>query len=301
MVKQNDGMRHYLAVTGLLLAMVLWGSSFVALKIAFRTYDPMVVIFGRMAVASICFLLLGRWLVSRVRFRREDLKYILLMAFCEPCLYYLFEAHAIERTTASQAGMITALFPVLVALAAGWLLKESVGPNTWVGSLMAVAGVCWLTIAGEPSASAPNPVLGNFLEFLAMVCAVGYTITLKWLSHRYSPFFLTAMQAFAGSVFYLPLVFLPSTRPPLHFEPASGMAIIYLGAAITLGAYGLFNFGVKHTSAAQASAYVNLIPVFSVIMGWMILDESLTGAQYLAALLVMAGVYVGQRRWRLAG
>jgi drug/metabolite transporter (DMT)-like permease len=79
------------------------------------------------------------------------------------------------------------------------------------------------------------------------------------------------------------------------------MAIIYLGAAITLGAYGLFNFGVKHTSAAQASAYVNLIPVFSVIMGRMILDESLTGAQYLAALLVMAGVYVGQRRRRLAG
>jgi drug/metabolite transporter (DMT)-like permease len=139
-------------------------------------------------------------------------------------------------------------------------------------------------------------VLGNFLEFLAMVCAVGYTITLKWLSHRYSPFFLTAMQAFAGSVFYLPLVFLPSTRLPLHFDPASGMAIIYLGAAITLGAYGLFNFGVKHISAAHASAYVNLIPVFSVIMGWMILDESLTGVQYLAAMLVMAGVYVGQRR-----
>ena len=301
MVRQNDGMKRYLAVLGLLLAMVLWSSSFVALKIAFRTYDPMVVIFGRMAVASICFLLLGRWLVSSVRFRREDLKFILLMAFCEPCLYFLFEARAIEHTTASQAGMITALFPVLVALAAGWLLKESVGPNTWMGSLMAVVGVCWLTFASEPSASAPNPVLGNFLEFLAMVCAVGYTITLKWLSHRYSPFFLTAMQAFAGSVFYLPLVFLPSTRLPLHFDPASGMAIIYLGAAITLGAYGLFNFGVKHISAARASAYVNLIPVFSVIMGWMILDESLTGAQYLAAMLVMAGVYVGQRRRSFAG
>jgi drug/metabolite transporter (DMT)-like permease len=300
MNRHNDGIRHYLAVPGLLLAMVLWGSSFVALKIAFRAYDPMVVIFGRMAVASICFLLFGRWILSSMPVRWGDLKFILVMALCEPCLYYLFEAHAIERTTASQAGMITAMFPILVALAAGWLLKERVGPWTWLGSLVAAAGVCWLTFESEPSASAPDPALGNFLEFLAMICAAGYTVTLKRLTRSYSPFFLTAMQAFAGSVFYLPLIFLPSTRLPLQFEMTSGMAIIYLGAVISLGAYGLFNFGVKHISASRASAYVNLIPVFSVIMGWMLLDEALTGAQYAAALLIMAGVYMTQRRRRRA-
>jgi drug/metabolite transporter (DMT)-like permease len=293
---RHDDMKHYMAVWGLLLAMVLWGSSFVALKIAFRAYDPMVVIFGRMAVASMGFLLLGRWIVSSVKFRWSDLKYMLFMAFCEPCLYYLFEAQAIEHTSASQAGMITAVFPILVALAAGWLLRESVGFNTWLGCLMAAVGVCWLTLESVPSEAAPNPVLGNFLEFVAMVCATGYTITLKRLTRRYSPFFLTAMQAFAGSVFYLPLVFLPSTQLPLHFEPASGVAIIYLGAVISLGAYGLYNFGLKHLPAHQATAYVNLIPVFSVFWGWMVLDESLTGAQYLAALLVMAGVYETQRR-----
>jgi drug/metabolite transporter (DMT)-like permease len=297
---RNDGIKHYLAVGGLLLAMMLWSSSFAALKIAFRAYDPMVVIFGRMAVASICFLLFGRRIVSSMPVRWGDFKYILVMALCEPCLYFLFEAHAMERTTASQAGMITAMFPILVALAAGWLLKERVGPYTWLGSLIAAVGVCWLTFESEPSASAPDPLLGNFLEFLAMICAAGYTVTLKRLTRSYSPFFLTAMQAFAGSVFYLPLVFLPSTRLPLQFEMTSGMAIIYLGAVITLGAYGLFNFGVKHISASRASAYVNLIPVFSVIMGWMLLDEALNGVQYLAALLVMAGVYVAQRRWRRA-
>ena len=297
---QNIRINRYLPALGLLLAMFLWASSFVALKIAFRAYDPMVVIFGRMAVASICFLLLCRWFMNSVDFRWGDLKYILFMAFCEPCLYFLFEAQAIEHTTASQAGMITAMLPILVALAAGWLLKENVGLHTWLGSLMAVAGACWLTLVSVPSTDAPNPVLGNFYEFLAMVCATGYTITLKQLTRRYSPFFLTAMQAFVGSAFYLPLLFLPSTRMPLQFETASGMAIIYLGAVITLGAYGLYNFGLKHIPASRASAYVNLIPVFSVILGWMLLDESFTGAQCLAAVLVMAGVYISQLRGRPA-
>ena len=49
--------RHWLPVISLLTATVLWASSFIALKLAFRSYDPMFVIFARMAVASVCFLI----------------------------------------------------------------------------------------------------------------------------------------------------------------------------------------------------------------------------------------------------
>lgn len=287
---------RYLPVLGLLLAMVLWASSFIALKIAFRAYDPMVVIFGRMVVGSLCFLLLYRWFRASVAFRTRDLKWILLMAFCEPCLYFIFEAQALVLTSASQAGMITAMLPILVALSAGWFLKERVGIATWIGSLTAAFGVCWLTMESVPTSAAPNPVLGNFFEFIAMVCATGYTITLKRLTRRYSPFFLTAMQAFVGSIFYLPFLFLPSTQLPVHFDLSAGLAVVYLGAVVTLGAYGLYNYGVKHIPANQASAFVNLIPVFTVIMGWMLLGESFTSEQCLAAVTIMLGVYISQKK-----
>ena len=297
---QQKKFLHSITVIGMVLAMVLWASSFVALKIAFRAYHPMVVIFGRMAVASVCFLILSIWFRHLVGYAKGDYKYLLFMALCEPCLYFLFEAKALENTTASQAGMITAILPILVAVAAGWLLKERVRFNTWLGSFIAVAGVCWLTMASEPAGDAPDPVKGNLFEFLAMVCATGYTISLKRLVNRYSPFFLTAVQAFAGSLFFFPFLLLPSTPLPHQFEPAGGLAILYLGGAVTLGAYGLYNFGLKHIPASKASVYVNLIPVFSVLMGWMILGESFSTQQCLAAALVMAGVYIGQRRSLIA-
>jgi drug/metabolite transporter (DMT)-like permease len=291
-----DKRMHSIAAAGLVLAMVLWASSFVALKIAFGVYHPMVVLFGRMVVATVCFLVLFIWFRHLLSYTKGDYKYLLFMALCEPCLYFLFEARALENTTASQAGMITALLPILVVLAAAWLLKERVAFNTWTGSFMAVAGVCWLTLASVPTGDAPDPVKGNILEFLAMVCATGYTITLKRLTNRYSPFFLTALQAFCGSVFFFPFLLLPSTRLPHHFEVEAGLAILYLGVVITLGAYGLYNFGLKHIPANKACAYVNLIPVFSVIMGWMLLGESFSLQQCLAASLVMAGVCISQRR-----
>ena len=136
------------------------------------------------------------------------------MALCEPCLYFSFEARALELTTASQAGMITAMLPLMVAVGARLILGEVLRARTLAGFGLAILGACWLSVAGTPSVDAPHPVLGNFLEFIAMVCATGYIISLKWLTARYSPFFLTAVQAFVGAVFFFPFLLLPSTRLP---------------------------------------------------------------------------------------
>jgi drug/metabolite transporter (DMT)-like permease len=289
-------LQAYLPSLALILAMILWSSSFIALKIAFRGYDPMVVIFGRMLVASLCFLCVGKRLARSLDYRAGDYKPILFMAFCEPCLYFIFEAKAIENTTASQAGLITAMLPILVMIAASLLLKEIISRKAWYGAILAVIGVCWLTAGASPSADAPNPMLGNFYEFLAMVCATGYTISLKKLTDRYSPFFLTATQAVVGSVFYLPLLFLPGTNLPDTFQPIPSIAVIYLGAVITLGAYGLYNFGLKHVPASRAAIFVNLIPVFSVILGGLILHETLSASQSVAAIIVMIGVFLSQQQ-----
>lgn len=284
-----------LASLALLCAMLLWASSFIALKIAFRSYDPLVVIFGRMLVASLCFLVVARRLTRSCQYQQGDWRMILLMAFCEPCLYFLFEAKAVENTTASQAGVITAILPIMVMVAAAAVLKERVSPRAWTGALLALVGVLWLTLLSSPTEDAPNPMLGNFLEFLAMVCAACYTIAVKSLTQRYSALFLTAVQAFIGAIFYLPLLFLPSTTAPTAFYPGPAFAIIYLGAAVTLGAYGLYNFSLQYVPANRAAGFVNLIPVFVVLLGWLILGETFTLWQIYAGLLIMAGVYLTQR------
>ncbi|HDP25128.1 MAG TPA: DMT family transporter [Deltaproteobacteria bacterium] len=279
----------------LLTAMVLWASSFIALKLAFSAFDPMVVIFFRMAIGSLCFVLLPS-VFSGNTVARGDLKYLGFMVLCEPCLYFLFEAKALVNTTASQAGMITAMLPLLVALSAHLYLKETVTRRTIVGFFIAISGAVMLSLGAEASPDAPNPLLGNLFEFLAMVCATGYTVVLKQLTARYKPLFLTAVQAFAGSIFYLPFVFFA----PEVFPPGAGClpvaSIVYLGVFVTLGAYGLYNFGVSRIPASQASAFVNLIPVFTVILGWIILNERFTPVQYLASALVFFGVFLSQDR-----
>jgi drug/metabolite transporter (DMT)-like permease len=161
---------------------------------------------------------------------------------------------------------------------------------------MAILGSIWLSLSGQATEQAPNPLLGNALEFGAMVCATGYIVTLKRLTSTLSPFFLTAVQAIIGFVFYLPLLLLPSTTLPTHFDPGGVVAIVYLGTFVTLGAYGLYNFGVSRIPVSQASAFVNLIPVFTIFLGWAILNEQLTLLQYAAVAVILIGVTLSQER-----
>ena len=291
--------QHLLPSISLVLAMLLWASSFVALKLAFSSYHPMQVIFGRMFIASLCFVIFIPTF-RKINWRRKDLKYFLFMGICEPCLYFLFEAKALELTSASQAGMITAMLPLLVAILAWSWLKESLSHKTLAGFSLAIIGACWLSLASETSISAPNPLLGNFYEFLAMVCAAGYTVSLKHLTNNYPPLFLTAFQAFIGALFFFPFLFLPGVGFSIVWDTTSALAVIYLGTFITLGAYGCYNYSVSRIPASRAAGYVNLIPVFGVILGMLILGDTLNLSQWLACGLVFCGVWLSSRKMSTA-
>ena len=281
-----------IAVICLVVAMALWGSSFIALKLAFAELPPLWVIFGRMALGSLVFLLAWRWR-GKMHYRAGDWKYLLGLAACEPCLYFLFEALALQHTSAAQAGMVTALLPLLVAVGAFVFLRERISRITLAGFLLALIGAVWLSLAGSADEHASNPILGNFYELLAMLCAMGYTLLLKHLSSRYSPFLLTAMVAFVGTIFFLPLAWF-SAPLPASVSPMGLGAVAYLGILVTVGAYGLYNFGVSRLPASQASGFTNLIPVFTLLFAILLLGESLNTVQIMAAALVFAGVLLSQ-------
>ena len=283
-----------LPYAALISAMLVWGSSFIALKVSFRYFDPFFVILARQIIAALVFLPLVRKHFKTVR--KQDIKWMILMAFFEPCLYFIFEAKSLTLTTAGQAGMVTAMLPLLVALPSALILKESISKKTITGFLTATLGVVWLSLVSSPEPEAPNPALGNFLEFLAMVSASGYMIIIKKLSSRYSSFFLTAIQAFMGSIFFFPFIFIIPSPQAGAFTLGSVLILIYLGIAVTIGAYGSYNYGISRIPASQSAAFINLIPVITLILSMIFLNERLTFYQYIASALVLFGVIFSQDR-----
>ena len=283
----------YIGIISLIFAMLIWASSFIALKLAMQDLEPYTVIFFRMIIASLCFIYFIKSFL-KYEFSRRDIKYILLLAFFEPCLYFIFEAKAIQLTTASQVGMITSLMPVITAMAAGYFLKEIITKQLLLGSFIAIAGVVWLSLQSTTSVSAPNPMLGNFFEFLAMVCGAGYTIVARYLANRYSALFITAIQVFIGTIFFFPFFLYEFYNTDFNFSMTSILCVLYLGIVVTLGGYGLYNYALTKIEASKAAVFVYLIPVFTLILAFLILNEKLSLVELVASVIILIGVLISE-------
>ena len=287
----------------MLVAVILWGSSFVAMKIAVQAFSPLAMTWGRMGCSLLALVLIQCFLWMRgegfvlydAHLSRRDWMFILLLALCEPCLYFVFESYAIQYTTASQAGMIVAILPLAV-VGIGWIFfNEKPGKGVLFGVLLALVGVVWLSAGAIASESAPNPVLGNGLEVLAMGCSALYVLCVKKIGAHGSPLLLTAVQVLVGFLFFLPFQAMPFVAWPESFELLPVLAVIYLGVVVTLVAFVMYNYALRHAPAARIGGYLNLTPVFSLLFGVLFLGESLTPGQWAASALVFLGVCIGQK------
>ena len=293
--EQAQTKHQLLPYISILAAAVLWGSSFAAMKVTITAIGPWSVMWFRMAAALMVILPFVRKLWPK-NYRPGDWKHFILFVLFQPCLYFLLESNALRFTTSSQAGLIAASVPLMVAVGAHFFLHEKIARVTVVGLFISLGGVVWLTLAGSPSESASNPLLGNTLELGAMISAVGYVLLVKKLTERYGPWTLTSMQVVAGFLFFLPGARYLTGGGFQTLSIAELLTLLYLGVFVTLGAFGLYNAGIKHIPANRATALVNLVPVIAVLFGWGLLGESLNGSQILAAVCVIGGVWLSQGR-----
>jgi len=272
---------------------LLWGSSFAAMKHLVGSMNPWAVMWMRTGIATLVLAPFTSRLAEPVK-NGKDKFALALMALFMPCLYFLSESYALTYTTATQAGLISASLPLMVSAGAGFFFKEKTTPAGWIGLGLSMFGVAVLSLSGSPSGNGSNPALGNMLELLAMGCAAGYMLLVKRLSAHYGPWTLTAVQNSAGCIFFLPGLYLLLRdglgSDPLHVLMVAG----YLGAFVTLGAFGLYNVGMSRLPAGKASAFINLVPAIAAFFGWLLLDETLNFTQLIASAIIFAGVGLAQ-------
>ena len=115
-----------------------------------------------------------------------------------------------------------------------------------------------------------------------MVAACGYMILVKQLSSRYNTWTLTALQVMGGTLFFLPGIFPLLSADPAIWTPKLILLLLFLGPCVSLGAFGLYNYGIQTIAVSRASICINLIPVIAMLLGWLVLGETLNLKQGVA-------------------
>ena len=287
--------KNILPTLSIIGAVFLWGSSFAAMRIVLKDLHPFAVMFCRLFSALIFILPISIKLFPK-SYQKNDWKILLSMVLFQPCLYFLFESNALTFTTSSQAGIISACLPLMVAVAAWFFLSESINRKTIIGLILSICGVILLTIFQSRQVDAPHPVLGNILEVGAMLSACANLILIKKLSSNYGAWSLTGMQIIAGTIFFLPGIRYIINADPSIWTMQLVFLLLYLGICVSFLAFGLYNWGISKIKVSRASIFINLIPVTAVMLGWLILGETLNSKQMIAAIIIILGVFLSNQK-----
>ncbi len=287
-MKANQTLTTYGA---LIAVMVFWGLSFVATKVALETFPTFTLVFFRFLLAAIFFSIL---IVKKgfPRFSRRDHALVLMTAFFEPGLYFVFETIGLQHTTAPKAALIIATVPVAVLVFAALFLKEKPTTASILGIALSLTGIAIL-VTGDPQFSwhLGGTLLGDLLILGAVITAALYMVCARNLGKTHSALDITGLQMLYGAVMYAP-AFLWEL-PDLQWSAVSGRSVIalaYLTIFATCAAFLFYNYALTKVSAGRAAVFINGIPVVTAVGAWLLLGETLTPLQMAGGGLVLLAV-----------
>jgi drug/metabolite transporter (DMT)-like permease len=270
-------------------AMVIWGLTFIVTKIALNESGPFTLNVARLGAA---------WLVLYPFARRQGYRLrdtfkpaFLLFGLTGVAIFYGAETVGLQYTSAASGSLIQAGIPALTAFFSFLLLGERLSLLQSAGVALSVSGVVVITVAGAYN-SANDSLLGNLLIVLSLLAWVAYTIQGKKWGGQYPSLVITTASMAAGFLFLLPFgAFEVAANGLPHLTGVGIGSFIYLTLGGSAGAYFLWNYGLKHMNAVEASPYINLIPVVGLV-GAMLWGEPVSVFQLAGGAVAILGVWL---------
>jgi drug/metabolite transporter (DMT)-like permease len=284
-------------VLAALAAVVLWGASPVAAKVAVADLSPLSVAVLRTFLGGA--LAVPVALAMRVRWpQQRRLQAILLLSgFCGFIGFPMLFTFGVHLTSANHASMILAALPIFTgAIAMGWDRRRP--SRIWiVGSLIALAGEAVL-IGGRAGAGAGTASIGGDALVLASNCfaSLGYVAGGRLQQAGYPSTGTTFWGAAAMALVLAPVMPLLWVRG--EFAVASvpaWSAIAYLAIVVTILGYVLWYWALGRGGIARVGLIQFLQPVSGVVLAALLLGEPVTPAFLLASALVLGGVWLAIR------
>jgi drug/metabolite transporter (DMT)-like permease len=274
--------------------MIFWSFSFIWFKVANKTFHPITIVFIRLLFSVILmtsFLIVTR---SYMKIKKTDRKLFLTLALFEPFFYFLGESFGLTYVSATVCSVLISTIPVFATLGAWLIFKERLKVINYAGIVISFIGVIIFVLNSDGSISFNIKGLG--LLTLAVLSAVGYSLTLSRLVGTYTPVYIVNVQNLIGAILFLPLFLIFDFKhfisTPFTFNMFK--PIIELSIFASCGAFILFAYSVRNMGITRANVFSNIIPVFTALFSFILIGEKLTFQNVLGMAIVIAGLFMSQ-------
>ena len=199
----------------------------------------------------------------------------------------------IVYTTAGKAGFITGLYVIIVPIL-GLLRKQRTAANTWLGAILAAAGLYLLSVTGDFRVA-----IGDLLVLAGAFFWAGHVHLIGWFSPRTDTLHLAFWQFFVCSLLSFAVALIFEDFVLSAFMEAA-IPVVYAGVMSVGIAYTLQVVAQRKTHPSHAAIILSLESAFAALGGWLILHEILSFRELSGCLLMLMGMLVSQipEKWR---
>ncbi len=288
-----------LAHLGALLAVAMWGVSFVSTKVLLDNgMHPVEVYVYRFIIAYVLVLCFCHKRLMSHSWRDE-----MLFAVCGLCagsIYFIAENTALEYTLVSNVSLLTSTSPLIVVLLVAILYKDE-RPNRGVvtGSLVAFLGVACVIF--NSSFNLEIRPLGDFLSLGAALGWAIYSLVLRRLNVVYDAWFITRKTFFWGIVTALPFMLFESEMTSLDAILANGTVLgnlLFLAVGASVVGYIMWARSVKSLGAVKSNNYIYLQSIVTLVVSALWLHERVSIVGYTGCALILLGLWLSDRLGR---
>lgn len=278
----------------LVAAVVIWGWTFVATKVALVHLDPLELMALRFLIALPVLAIVARW--RRVNLRPPALTLPVVAGAGVFTLHFMVQIAALEKTSAVHTGWLIALTPLALALLARVVLGERLPRRARVALVVASAGILLLVSQGDPRSLRETHAVGDLLVLVSVHTWALYTLAVRRATARFDPLALTWLVSLVAALAPLGLLAAQGRLPPLGRIPAEVWAmLVYLGVCGSALAQWFWQEGVARIGAARAGLFLYLEPLATTALAVTWLGEPLRATTIAGGLVALGAVAWAQR------
>ncbi|MCQ4314264.1 DMT family transporter [Pseudomonas stutzeri] len=292
--------RHGWAFAGLLLAVLCWSGNALVARAFHEAIPPLTLSFWRWVLAT-CLLLpfVGRSIWAHRAALRAAGWRLPIVAALGISSYNSLLYSAAQSTEAINLTLVNTCLPLFTFIGGGLLLNEWPARRAWFGMAIAAGGLMYLISRGSWEAfTSLSFQTGDLIMLVAVLVWALYTLLLRrWAAYlRLPPLTLLGVLMLIGMPLILPFyLFELSHVGGFALTPINLAVIGYTAIFASLVAYLSWNHGVKTVGAAKAAMATYLMPVFTAILGWLVLGEGLQTFHWIGGGLIFAGLLLATR------
>jgi len=289
-----------IAYLALAAVCIIWGTTYLALRIAVQHFPPFLFSAIRQFSAG-SLLIIFMLTVGKVKWPSlAQIRQQAIGGFFMITLGNGLVAWGEMYIPSGIAAIITSLMPVLVIII-NLAINRDERPNLPIvlGVALGMVGIILIFSEHIASFSRTEYLLGIIMIFTAAVSWASGSIWIKKRNTDANPFLNAGMQMFFGGLWMFPISLVVDDLSTISWSAGAVYPLLYLIVFGSIIAYASYSYALRNLPMTIVSLYAYVNPLVAVLLGWLVLDEKLNGRIIVAFLLTSAGIYIVNRGYQL--